>query len=155
MSKRCVVTGLGIVAPNGIGKEKFWENIKNGSTGIKKITHYDTSNFQVKTAGVITDFNPKAFFSEETAYATVRFSQFATASTQMAIKDAKLELDKVIPERVKEVRVVGEKGKYGLETVKAIIEPHKGSTLDQREIIKFCQGKMAKYKIPKIIELKN
>ena len=67
------------------------------------------------------------------------------------------EVEEVLSQhpRIKEVKVVGEKGKYGLETVKAIVELHKGSTLDQREIMNFCMGKMARYKIPKIIGLKK
>ena len=100
MLKRCVITGLGVVAPNGIGKEKFWESIKNGNTGIKKISHYDTSHFHVRAAGAITDFNPTDFFSQETVYATVRFSQFAMVATKLGIKDANIRLKDLNSARV-------------------------------------------------------
>lgn len=100
MKKRVVITGLGVVAPNGIGKDKFWEAIKNGKTGIKKISLYDTSNYQVKVAGEISDFDPRKFLSEEIIYATVRFSQLALVASQMAIKDANLQINKLVPERI-------------------------------------------------------
>lgn len=99
MRRRVVVTGVGVVAPNGIGIERFWDNIKNGHTGIKKISLYDTSNYQVKVAGEVSGFDPRKFLSEEVAYATVRFSQFALIAAQMAVKDGNLDVQSLKPEK--------------------------------------------------------
>ena len=56
--KKVVITGIGIIAPNGIGKEKFWNSIKNGISGIKEITGFDASSYPCHVAGEVTDFDP-------------------------------------------------------------------------------------------------
>lgn len=90
--RRVVITGLGVVAPNGIGKEEFWRNIKDGKSGIKKITSFDTSPYPIDIAGEISNFNPRNYMDEKIAFRTPRFGQFALVATQEAITDAKLNL---------------------------------------------------------------
>ncbi|MCQ2362581.1 MAG: beta-ketoacyl-[acyl-carrier-protein] synthase II, partial [Acidaminococcaceae bacterium] len=55
--RRVVVTGVGPVTPIGIGKEKFWNNLLAGVSGIGAITAFDTTNFNVKIAGEVKDFD--------------------------------------------------------------------------------------------------
>ena len=55
MKRRVVITGLGIIAPNGIGKDEFWNSLKEGRSGIKKISRFDTSGYPCQVAGEITD----------------------------------------------------------------------------------------------------
>jgi len=90
--RRVVITGLGVIAPNGIGKEKFWENIKNGKSGIKKITSFDTEIFPCKIAGEVTDFDPLNFLNTKEIKHMARFTQFSIAASKMAIEDAALDL---------------------------------------------------------------
>ena len=49
-NKKIVITGLGVIAPNGIGKEQFWQALKEGKSGIKRIRRFDTSEFKCKLA---------------------------------------------------------------------------------------------------------
>jgi len=58
MKNRIVITGVGAVASNGIGRKEFWSNLKDGISGIKPITLFDTSKTRCKLAGEISDFKP-------------------------------------------------------------------------------------------------
>lgn len=92
MKKRVVVTGLGIIAPSGIGLEEFWNNISSGTSAIKKVTNFDVSKFNSRIAAQVEDFNPYGFgLAEETVRRTDRYVQFALAATKMAIEDASLD----------------------------------------------------------------
>ena len=55
--RRVVVTGLGVVAPNGIGKESFWKNCVEGVSGVGPIKTFDASAHPVKIAAEVPDFN--------------------------------------------------------------------------------------------------
>ena len=57
MLRRAVITGMGVVSPNGIGKAAFCRAILDGKSGVKQITRFDTSELPVKIAGEIQDFN--------------------------------------------------------------------------------------------------
>jgi len=57
MLKRAVITGMGVVSPNGIGKAAFCRAILDGKSGVKLITSFDASDLPVKIAGEIQDFN--------------------------------------------------------------------------------------------------
>jgi len=88
--RRVVITGLGVIAPNGIGKEKFWENIKNGVSGISKITRFDASNYPTQIAGEVNDFDPHSFIPAKSLRRMHRSSQFAVAASKLAFKDSGL-----------------------------------------------------------------
>ena len=92
MLKRVVVTGLGVISPIGIGKEVFWESLAAGRNGIGRITHFDASAFSSQIAGEVKDFNPSNFLDKKEARRLVRFIQFAVAASQMAVKDASLNI---------------------------------------------------------------
>lgn len=89
--RRIVVTGVGVVAPNGIGKDAFWEALVEGKSGIDKITLFDASSFSVKIAGEIKDFDASEYMNFKTVRRTGRFAHFAVASAKMAVKDAKIK----------------------------------------------------------------
>lgn len=93
MDKRVVITGIGVIAPIGIGKDKFWEALSSGRSGIKKITRFDVSSYPSQTAGEIHNFDPTDFIDPKTARRMDRFSQFAVACARMAIEDSKLEIN--------------------------------------------------------------
>lgn len=88
--RRVVVTGLGCVSPIGIGKEALWNSLKEGKSGIDKITRFDASEFTTQIAAEAKEFNPEDFIEKREAKKMDRFSQFAVASAKMALEDAKI-----------------------------------------------------------------
>jgi 3-oxoacyl-[acyl-carrier-protein] synthase II len=91
-SRRVVITGLGVVSPIGIGKDAFWQNLIAGKSGIDYITAFDPSPYTCQVAGEVQNFNPGAFISSRRAKMMGRFSQFALASTSLALEDAGLSI---------------------------------------------------------------
>ena len=94
MKRRVVVTGVGVLSPNGIGKEAFWEGMVSGKSGVRRVTDFDVSPFHSQIAAQVTDFNPFAFgLTREEVERMDRYVQFALVATQAAIEDAKLLLN--------------------------------------------------------------
>jgi 3-oxoacyl-[acyl-carrier-protein] synthase II len=90
--RRVVITGLGVVAPNGIGKDAFWDALVSGKSGIDYITAFDPTPYPCHVAAEVKNFHPTDFMSKKNARELWRFSQFALASAQMAIDDAKFRI---------------------------------------------------------------
>lgn len=99
-NRRVVITGIGAIAPNGIGKKEFWDALKNGRSGIKKITYFDSSIFPFHLAGEVLDFDPTVFMSQKTIRRTDRSTHFAVAATTMALDDAKLKITESLQEEI-------------------------------------------------------
>jgi beta-ketoacyl-acyl-carrier-protein synthase II len=98
--RRVVITGLGVVAPNGIGKEAFWDACIKGISAAEKITKFDVSKMTSQIACEVRDFDPAAHgLNDYEAKYVDRHSQFAIASSIQAIADAQLDVDKVDKER--------------------------------------------------------
>jgi 3-oxoacyl-[acyl-carrier-protein] synthase II len=91
--RRVVITGLGVIAPNGIGKEAFWNALKEGKSGIIKITRFDASTYPSQVAGEVNDFDPTDYISPKSARRMDRFSQFAVAAARMAVEDSRLVIN--------------------------------------------------------------
>jgi len=102
MSKRrVVITGLGAVTPYGVGVDKFWENLKNGKSGIATSESIDIDKHVVKISGEVKDFNPEEYIEPKKAKKMDRYIQFAMVAADEAIKDAKIEnLDDIDPYRI-------------------------------------------------------
>jgi len=92
MKRRVVVTGLGIIAPNGIGKDEFWNSLRAGKSGIKRISRFDISGYPCQVAGEVDNFDPTDFMEPKTARRMDRFSHFALSCAKMAMDDAGLEI---------------------------------------------------------------
>ncbi len=89
---RVVVTGMGVVAPNGIGLERFWQSILDGRSGIGPITHFDPVGLKSRIAGEVKGFDPSDYIEPELKPKRMaRHTQFAYAATMMALEDAGLE----------------------------------------------------------------
>ena len=88
--RRVVVTGVGVIAPNGIGIDSFWDSLIHGRSGVRRITHFDTSSYSSKVAGEVHDFDPLNYMDSKSARRMDRFAQFAAACTKMALDDANL-----------------------------------------------------------------
>jgi len=95
-----VVTGMGVVAPNGIGIDNFWDSLLLGRSGIKKITRFDTLSYPVQIAGEVLDFDPLIYMSPKTARHMDRFAQFALACGMMALEDSNLDINDANTDRV-------------------------------------------------------
>ena len=91
--RRVVITGMGVVAPNGIGIENFWDSLVHGRSGIKLIDQFDVSSYPSKIAGQIEEFDPSNYISPKVARRMDRFSQFGFACSKMALVDSHLNLD--------------------------------------------------------------
>ena len=91
--RRVVITGVGAVTPLGLGKKQIWSALCDGKSGIKPITSFDTSAFEVHFGGEATDFDPAKWFDVKEARRLDRFSQFAVVASIQAIEDAGLKLD--------------------------------------------------------------
>ena len=98
--RRVAITGMGVISPIGSGLEKFWSAIKEGKCGIDEITAFDTTDFTVKLAGEVDDFDPKDYMDKKEAKRMDRFCQFAIGASQMAIDDSGLELEKIDKEKI-------------------------------------------------------
>jgi 3-oxoacyl-[acyl-carrier-protein] synthase II len=94
MKKRVVITGLGIVSPIGIGKDKFSQALKAGKSGISLIEHFDTTNFTSKIAGIIKEFNPEDYIDKKKSRRMARFAQMGLAAASLAVEDSKLDISK-------------------------------------------------------------
>lgn len=92
--RRVVVTGLGTVNPTGNDVATSWENIKQGKSGIGKITRFDTSSMAVKTAGELRDFAPEKRLDRHEIRHMGLFAQYALYAAGEAIEQAGLVLPK-------------------------------------------------------------
>lgn len=88
--KGIVITGLGVVAPNGIGKEDFWQALKNGVSGIKPITIFDPSLFKTHLAGEVSNFNAETFLGAKGLRTLDRSTRFLCSASKLALDDAGL-----------------------------------------------------------------
>jgi 3-oxoacyl-[acyl-carrier-protein] synthase II len=90
---RVVITGMGILAPNGIGNDKFWESLLAGRSGIGPITLFDASDLRSRIAGEVKNFDPHDYIEPELKPKRMaRHTQFAYAAAMMALEDAGLEV---------------------------------------------------------------
>lgn len=89
--RRVVITGIGVLAANGIGKDAFWNSLLAGESGIGPITLFDASDIPYAIAGEVSDFNPEDFISaKHKPKRMARFAQLAVAAAKLAIDDANL-----------------------------------------------------------------
>ncbi len=98
--KRIVVTGVGAVTPVGLDARTSFENIVKGKSGIGYITKFDASNFRVRIAGEVKDFNPDRYVPKKDVKKYDLFSLYAIAATKEALDDAGIETEKEDKERI-------------------------------------------------------
>ncbi|MDX2080643.1 MAG: beta-ketoacyl-ACP synthase II [Terrimicrobiaceae bacterium] len=94
--RRVVVTGMGVVSPIGNDIATFWESLTAGKSGIRRFEAFDSTNFDCKIAGEVTNFEPAKYFKNpKSAKRTDRFTQFAMGAAKMALDDSGLNLEAV------------------------------------------------------------
>ena len=97
-TRRVVVTGAGAVTPVGSTVPEMWNSLISGKNGIAPITLFDTSDFKVKVAAEVKDFEPLDYMKKIEVNRTDRYTQFALAAAQQAVEDSRIE-GKIDPER--------------------------------------------------------
>jgi 3-oxoacyl-[acyl-carrier-protein] synthase II len=100
MSRRVVVTGIGLVSPVGVGTAANWEALTAGRSGIGSITHFDAAQYACRIAGEVKDFDPLQFVEKKDVKKMDVFIQFAIAATDFAMRDAALKIDAALAPRV-------------------------------------------------------
>lgn len=98
--RRVVITGLGVIAPNGIGKEAFWDACVNGISGADRITKFDASKMTSQIACEVKNFDPRAHgLTPYEVDHMDRHAQFAIAAANQAVEDARLDVRQIDRER--------------------------------------------------------
>jgi 3-oxoacyl-[acyl-carrier-protein] synthase II len=100
MSRRVVVTGVGLVTPIAIGTEESWRGLLEGRSGIANITRFDHSKFATHFAGEVKGFDPTRWITSREAKTVDLFIQFAIAAGAMAVADSGLKIEGEFADRV-------------------------------------------------------
>ncbi|OUV49453.1 MAG: beta-ketoacyl-[acyl-carrier-protein] synthase II [Flavobacteriaceae bacterium TMED116] len=124
MPRRVVITGMGALTPIGNNLSEFWQGLKEGKSGAAPITYFDCSEFKTKFACELKNFDPLNFFDRKEIKKLDRFTQYALVSTDEAINDSGLNIEKENKDRI---GVIWGSGIGGLETF-------------QNEVIEFQKG---------------
>lgn len=98
--RRVVVTGLGLITPLGVGVDRSWDGLVKGASGIREITHFDTSAFNTRIAGEVDGFNPEDYIEAKEIKKMDRFIHFGVAAATMAVNDSGLKIDESNADRI-------------------------------------------------------
>ncbi len=98
--RRVVITGIGMVSPLGIGNAPTWEGLLAGRSGVSRITKFDTTDYPVKIAGEIRDFDPANWIEKKEIKKSDTFIHYAVAASQFAVDDARLAIPAEDPDRL-------------------------------------------------------
>ena len=98
--RRVVITGMGVISPIGIGKEPFAEGLKQGRSGVKKVTRFDVTDLPTQIAAEIDNFDPSYYLSARKIRQMDRCTQMAVSAALMAVEDAGLDLSTIDRERI-------------------------------------------------------
>ena len=123
MERRCVITGMGAITPLGNDTASFWDGLKNGKNGIGYITKFDTTDYKVKIAGEVKDFNAELYVSKKETKRNDLYSIYAVAAATQAVEESGLNLDEIDHDRF---GVIIGSGIGGLQTI-------------QEQVTKLCE----------------
>src|ERR1019366_4347196 len=138
LERRVVVTGLGLVTPLATGVEKNWEALMAGRSGIARVTGFDVSDFPVKIAGEVKDFNPEDWIDKRDIKKMDLFIQYAIGAAEQAMRQSGFQITE---ENADNVGVLVGVGIGGLRTIE---EYHK-------EFLKTGLKRITPFFIPKLI----
>ncbi len=116
-ARRAVVTGLGAVMPIGNDFPTYWSNLVNGVTGTRLIRSFDASNFEVRIAAEVLDFDPTAAMDPKMARRMTRFIHLAMAAGKEAVADSGIDFASMSQEQRDRVGVVVNTGGGGIEAI--------------------------------------
>jgi 3-oxoacyl-[acyl-carrier-protein] synthase II len=92
LKKRIVITGIGILASNGIGRQQYWQALRQARAGFREISLFDTSNLKVKVAGEISGFDARDFLGQKGLRSLDRSTKLICSAARLAIDDARLTI---------------------------------------------------------------
>lgn len=108
--RRVVVTGIGAVSPNGVGRERFWQSVRDGVSGVAPIEGIDTSDLPVRIAGQVLDFDSDAVVDKRDRRHVPRVAALALAAADEALEDAGLRHNSTLEQRRRTGVVIGTGG---------------------------------------------
>ena len=100
MSRRVVITGVGLVSALGLGTRETWDGLLAGRSGIGPVTHFDASDFSVRIAGEVKDFDPLRFIPQKDVKKMDAFIQYALAASEFAMEDSGFLIEEDHADRV-------------------------------------------------------
>jgi len=100
MSRKVVITGMGVITPIGLNVKEYWESVKQGKTGFGEITKFDASAYKCKIAAEVKGFDAKNYMDPKSARRMESFCQYAVAAAKEALEDSGLDIEKEDPFRV-------------------------------------------------------
>jgi len=106
VKRRVVVTGIGAVSPNGVGREAFWTATKNGVSGVSRIERFDASPFPVQIAGQVTNFREEDWVAPKDRPHVPRTVPLALAATHEALADSGIDHSKMNREELRRIGVI-------------------------------------------------
>jgi 3-oxoacyl-[acyl-carrier-protein] synthase II len=104
--RRVVITGIGCVSPIGIGKEQVWQSVREGRSGIGKISRFDASDLPVQIAGEVRDFDPDQYISPKDRQHVSHAVAFAIAAADHAFADAGLKPKEMSLDERREIGII-------------------------------------------------
>jgi minimal PKS chain-length factor (CLF/KS beta) len=109
-ARRAVITGMGVIAPNGIGAEAFWKALLQGASVLAPVSYSGCTELPLRIAGQVNGFDPEGLIESRYIVQTDKFTHFAMAAADLALDDARLEAD---PDRPYAIGVVTAAGSGG------------------------------------------
>ena len=106
MPRRVVVTGIGAVSPNGVGRDNFWRATREGVSGVKRITRFDPSNHTVQVAGEVVGFDENRYVNPKDRPHVSRAVPLAVAAVEEAVTDAGFETKSMTRDQLRGVGVI-------------------------------------------------
>ncbi len=100
LTRRVVITGIGVVSPLGSDKETYWSNLINGVSGVQKIPYFNVDEYPSKIAGIVKDFKPEEYLDRKILRRLDKYAIMGLAATKMALDDANLKPEDTDPWRV-------------------------------------------------------
>jgi 3-oxoacyl-[acyl-carrier-protein] synthase II len=106
LKRRVVVTGMGAVSPNGVGREKFWKATRAGVSGVRRISRFDPAGFAVQVAGEVVDFDEEAYVVPKDRQHVSRVVPLGIAAVRESLADAGVEYGSMSREELRDVGVI-------------------------------------------------
>ncbi len=119
-NKRVAITGMGIITALGDNPEDYWSNLLAGNSGVRRVTHFDSTEFTCKIGGEV-DWDPARVMDAKTARRNDRFTQFAVYAARQAVQNARLDMSKEDPFRVGVFVGSGIGGMYTIESQSRVL----------------------------------
>ena len=138
MSRRVVVTGVGLISALGSSAEKTWAGIRQSRCGVGPITQFDASQFSARIAAEVKDFDPLAYFDKKDLKKAGRFIQFAVAASEEAMQASGLQ---VTPDNAEQVGVYIGSGIGAFEVIER----------EHRNLLEKGPGRISPFFIPATI----